>query len=230
MRARALLNHMILLGLMPVALVAIAAPVVVAQTPSEEADRRAAEDHFERGVELFHEGNPDAALVEMERAYELYRSHKLLFNLAQEQEERHAYVTALGLYRKYLDEGGSDVGRERRRDVEARIRVLGTRVAHLWVSSNVDGAEVFVDDAAVATLPLEEPILVNAGVRRIRVSKPGYRAARQQSRARHDQDRQHNHRRELRHDEASTPKHFARSLPPLGKIPISRKTEMLNWE
>src|SRR5262249_38600019 len=47
-------------------------------------------------------------------------------------------------------------------------------VARLRITTNVEGAEVFVDDISVGHSPLAEPVLVNAGLRRVSVSKDGY--------------------------------------------------------
>lgn len=129
---------------------------------------------FERGVELYGEGNLDAALVQFERAYELIPNYRVLYNLAQIQAERHEYVAALSFYERYLEQGGDQVPEARRVESLAQIESLRERVGQLWVESDVPGAKLFVDDELVSALPLSSPIPINAGVRRLRLEKPGY--------------------------------------------------------
>src|SRR5690349_10373833 len=66
------------------------APPPLPAGDTNEQSSAAARVHFARGVEHYDEGNFDAALAEIERAYQLEPSnYKLLYNLAQVQMERH---------------------------------------------------------------------------------------------------------------------------------------------
>ncbi len=137
------------------------------------ADQEAA-DHFDRGVELYQEGNFDAALVELERAYQLTSNYRLLFNLGQIQVERQQYVEAIALYELYLERGGAKVPDARKQRVLDELTRLRERVARLEVATNVEGAELWIDERLVGTLPLSKPLWIDAGVSRVRVTKPGY--------------------------------------------------------
>jgi tetratricopeptide (TPR) repeat protein len=146
-----------------------------APASEEQSDRqRRAAAHFERGVEFYREGSLDAALVEFERAYELIPSDRLLFNLAQIQAERHDYAAALGLFEKYARSQDAQISEARRAEARQEVARLRARVAYLWVSSNVAGAKLSVDDKPLAQLPLSEPLAINPGVCKVRVEKPGY--------------------------------------------------------
>lgn len=149
--------------------------VARAQLGEADANQNEAMQHFRRGVELYQEQSLEAALVEFERAYELYPNYKLLYNLAQLQSERHEYVTALTLYKRYLAEARGDMDDERRRRVAEEIRRLNARVGTLWVTSDQDGAQLFVDDQPVAQLPLSDYVTVNTGIRQIRLEKSGFK-------------------------------------------------------
>ena len=151
------------------------AGLALAQQSTEDE----AAKHFERGVELYQEGSLDAALVEFERAYELVPNPQLLFNIAQVQTERHEYVLALELFQRYLTEGGVDVSEQRRAQVREEIRTLKGRIAELWVETNVEGAELYVNDTRIGLLPLDEHVLINSGICKVRVEKPGYTTATQ---------------------------------------------------
>lgn len=153
----------------------LAASVVVAQAPESDPERaREAAARFDEAVELYQDGSLDAALVQFERAYELVPNPRLLYNLAQVQAERHEYVAAIGLFERYLRESGPSLSAARRAEAESQIVALHARVARLWVESDVEGAQLFVDDEPAGTLPLEEPIVIDSGVRTVRVEAEGY--------------------------------------------------------
>jgi hypothetical protein len=141
---------------------------------AQAAAQASAADHFERGIELYQEGSLDAALVEFERAYESVPDYRVLYNLAQVQTQRGEYVEAIALFEKYLAEGGESITPERKTEVEQDLVKLNGRVARLWVESNADGAELFINGKQVGVLPLTQPVLINSGVCDIRVTRAGY--------------------------------------------------------
>jgi tetratricopeptide (TPR) repeat protein len=136
-----------------------------------------ARERFQRGVVLYREGSFDAALAEFRRAYEIAPNYRILFNLAQVQVERHDWVAALHAYAEYLQRGGDEIEVERKAQVERDMQSLRARVADLLVKSDVDGAQLSIDNIEVATLPLTAAVLVNSGVHQITVLKPGYSSA-----------------------------------------------------
>jgi tetratricopeptide (TPR) repeat protein len=131
--------------------------------------------HFDRGVELYREGSLDAALAEFTRAFELTRDFRLLYNLGQVQAERHDYARAIGHLSEYLRQGSSELPRERRIEVDHQLTQMRQRVAELWVSADVPGADVWVGQHLAGQLPLSSAILVNAGPTTVRVVKSGYK-------------------------------------------------------
>jgi tetratricopeptide (TPR) repeat protein len=149
--------------------------------PTEEQKQSAAA-HFEKGVEFYREGSLDAALVEFERAYELIPDFHLLFNLAQIQTERHEYAAAVGYFEKYLQTGAEQIPEARRTEAQRELEKLRERVAFLMVESDTAGAQLFINDERVATLPLAQPVAINPGVCNVRVEQAGYLPARQQLR------------------------------------------------
>ena len=71
-----------------------------AQVPPE------AQQRFLRALELYDEGNLDAARTELARAYDIAPHFKLLYNMGQIAFELHDYPAALAAFEKYLSEGG----------------------------------------------------------------------------------------------------------------------------
>lgn len=129
--------------------------------------------HFNRAVQLYREGNLDAALAEFTRANELAPNYRLLYNMAQVQAERHDYVRALELMQAYLQQGGAEIPAARRAEVEQEQARLRERVALLWVTADAPGAKLFINEEPVATLPLQALVPLNPGLIRVRVEADG---------------------------------------------------------
>jgi hypothetical protein len=147
---------------------AVALSMAAVAIPAVAADPEArAREHYDRATELFNQGNYPAALLELQRAGELRPSYKLFHSIAQVHVAMNDPAAALSAYRKYLDQGGTRISAERRRQVTDEMAELGRRVGTLTVSTDVAGAEVWVDDARVGTTPLRAPLLLNVGQHRI---------------------------------------------------------------
>jgi tetratricopeptide (TPR) repeat protein len=159
---------------------AIGVAVALAGVSSVRADELSEDDpievshgHFDRGVEYVQDGDLRAALIEFKRAYAASPNYKVLYNLGQVSNELREYIDAQAFYRRYLTDGGNEIEPARRRDVESTLGKLSGRIANLMLSSNIVGAELFVDDVSVGTTPLSEPVRVSAGARVIAASVGG---------------------------------------------------------
>jgi tetratricopeptide (TPR) repeat protein len=128
---------------------------------------------FQRGVQLFHEGSNEAALAEFRKAYQIAPSYRLLYNIGQVHYELHDYVGALKSFKQYLADGGAEVPPDRRAQVETELRKLDGLIAYLEVTAVPDGSDILIDDVPVGISPLDGPVLVNAGQRRVTASKAG---------------------------------------------------------
>jgi tetratricopeptide (TPR) repeat protein len=163
----------------------LAASVALASVPAraDQAPERSSEQirearaRFQRGIELYEEGDMDAALVELRRAYEIAPSYKLLFNIGQVQLQKSDYASALDSFERYLAQGGDKIGKKRRGELEPLVQKLRQRVAEVTVSVDVAGAEILVDDLPRGTAPLSEPLVINAGRRKISAQATGRTAA-----------------------------------------------------
>jgi tetratricopeptide (TPR) repeat protein len=142
-----------------------------------DSDVSMARSHFQRGVSLYRSGAYDAALAEFSRAYDAAPNYHILYNLAQIQAQRQDFVQSLELFERYLREGGPNLPPARIQSVQTEIAELERRTSRLRVDSNVDGARLFVNELPGVELPLEHPLVLNAGIHRLRVEKTGYVAA-----------------------------------------------------
>lgn len=129
---------------------------------------------YERAVKLYEDAAYDAALAEFTRAYELNPSYKVLYNVGQVRVALQDYAGALETFQQYLREGGGKLPEQRVEQVRKEVAKLEQRVARITVQTDVDGAEVLVDDVIVGTAPLRAPVTVNSGLRRISVRHPDH--------------------------------------------------------
>lgn len=183
MRARTInVVHALLLS----SAVVLATPVARAEPPTEAAPQRsAAEDtkrteearsRFNRGVELYRDGDYRAAVIEFRRAYELVPNWRIQYNLAQACAEIQDYPCTLRALQTYLDEGGSEVPADRRAAVEAELERVSKRIARVTIEVNRPDAEVFADETSLGKVPLPRPVLISAGRRRLVAMLPSGRS------------------------------------------------------
>ncbi|AKV03781.1 hypothetical protein AKJ09_10444 [Labilithrix luteola] len=123
-------------------------------------------------MELADDGQFDAALVELKKAYDLAPSYRLLYNVGIVYQQLKDYARALDAYERYVEEGGAGIAEDRLADVNARIERLKGRVGHLDIRTTEPGAEVTIDDRVVGTTPLR-PVRVNSGQRKVTVHLAG---------------------------------------------------------
>jgi hypothetical protein len=140
--------------------------------PTNDAPHEA-RARYERAVQLYGEGNAEAALAEFERAYQLAPTYRLLYNIGLLGSQLNDYAQALKAFQQYLVEGGSEIAPARRAEVEQHVAGLRNKVGAVQVISTATLADVSVDDDVVGRVPLSEPIVVNPGRRRITISKGG---------------------------------------------------------
>lgn len=134
--------------------------------PQSEADKR-----FRRGIELYGEGDFNAALIEFRRAYELDPRYQALYNIGETYFQLQDYANALKTLEQYLKDGGAKVSAERRDEVQKEIEKLRARVATIEVTTRAPGVEITVDDVARGRTPLT--IVVSAGRRKVAANQPG---------------------------------------------------------
>ena len=143
------------------------------QGVSASAQQEAA-SRFKKGLDLFKDGDYQAALIELRRANELAPNYTVLYNIGQVYFQLQDYPNALHSLERYLQEGGKSIEAKRRVEVEKDVEKLKARVANLEIAVNVPDAEVTIDDVSVGKAPLPRSVLVSAGRHRITVTKAGY--------------------------------------------------------
>lgn len=143
------------------------------KSPSDAVVREAKE-RFDRGFELYEGGEYPLALIEFSRAYELVPNYRVLYNIGQVCIQLGQYANARRALEEYRQKGGEELSQDRRAAIAKDLEMLGVRTAFLLITTNVEGAEVLVDDVSVGKTPLAPALLVDAGVHRISVRRQGY--------------------------------------------------------
>lgn len=132
-----------------------------------------AQEHYRRALELFDEGNYEAAEIEFRRAYELAPTYRLLYNLGQVANALKDYARALDYFERYLAEGGAQVPAARKGEVSDAIVKLKSRIGTLRFDKMEAGLSIQVDDVVVGVTPLPAGVRVNVGKRRVTATAKG---------------------------------------------------------
>jgi len=148
-------------------------PAATAASPFE-SERAEARERNRVARELFERQNFDGALAEFRRLYELLAGSpmqpRVLFNIAQCEEQLGRYDDAMVSYRRYLDALGD--GAPNRDEVLGTLRTLENLLGTIQIESNVPRAEVWVDDRRVGTAP--GTVRVAGGRHVVQLRAPGH--------------------------------------------------------
>ncbi|XXX80990.1 PEGA domain-containing protein [Sorangium sp. So ce134] len=151
-----------------------AAGAPAAQGPLSETLTGEAKAEYEAARILFNDGDFLNAIIKFERAYELSRDPRLLWNIALCQKNLKRYARLLGTVEKLLQDAGPQLSEQDRKDAAALIEATKAYVSRLDLQASEAGAAVFVDGEEVGQTPLREPVLLDVGTRKIRVTKKGF--------------------------------------------------------
>ena len=113
----------------------VPSPALAQPTKDQIAEARA---HYKKGLDLYEEGDFDAALIEFQRAYDTAPAYKILYNIGLVQRQLKDYAGSLRSFKKYLEDGGKRIDAKRQTDVEKDIEKLSGRVAQVKLTTNVE--------------------------------------------------------------------------------------------
>lgn len=129
---------------------------------------------YDFGRERFAAGDFAAALAKFTRAHELSGDPRLIWNMAASEAALKHYARAMTLVDRYLASGGSLLSRSDHEQAERFRDAAGSLVGTVQLSVP-EGTEIAVDGEAVGKAPLGGPLYLDAGKRRVVLTKPGYR-------------------------------------------------------
>ncbi len=132
---------------------------------------------WDRAVELFGAQKWDGAQAEFLHAYEASKNPRVLFNTAMSLKAEGRYNKAIDRLRQELSEGAGRISKEEEAKINGELSVLSEYVSTLLVEVNEPGATILVDGETVGQSPLDKPVSVTVGQRKIQVSKAGFSTA-----------------------------------------------------
>jgi hypothetical protein len=143
----------------------------IARAGENDGTRREASAHFQRGVELYNDGDYRGALVEFKKAYAIWPRANVLYDVGQTEFQLNDYAAALKTMERYLAETGPNAAH--RAEVEQTVEILRGRVGRIALATSVPDCEVAIDEQPVGTTPLAQPVLVSVGSRKLTINCPG---------------------------------------------------------
>jgi hypothetical protein len=158
----------------PAAAPAPAAPVTPAK-PLSESLAGEAKAEYEAGKLLYEDGDYAGSSLKFQRAYELSKDPRLLWNRAAAEKNLRHYVIVKELVQQYLKESSGYITDMDRADAEALIETVSAFVAKLNVTVNQPGASISVNGKPVGKSPLTEPVMVDMGQHEIKVELAGFK-------------------------------------------------------
>ncbi len=175
-RARSTTTRCIVAFAGALALTAPSLPAMAQQAAPSKDQVKEAGTRFKKGLDLFKDGDYQAALIEFRRAYELAPNYNVLYNIGQSTSSSRTTRTR--------SRRSSATSARAGRTSPPRATPTSTRTSRsssrrAWRTSRSSrpcGRRVTIDDIAVGKTPFAKPIMVSAGKHKITVSKTGFTA------------------------------------------------------
>ena len=155
----------------PAATPAVAAP----PKPLSETLTGMPKAEYEAGKVLYADKDYDNAIVKFQRAYELSKDPRLLWNVAVCEKNLRRYSRMLTTLRRLLADGGPMLTDQDKKDADELAKTVEAFVSPLRLTVSEPGASVLIDDEPIGVSPLEGAVMVDVGTRKIRVTKAGYK-------------------------------------------------------
>jgi hypothetical protein len=153
------------------------APKTDAKKP-DDAKKLEAAQRFDRGIQLFDEGDNAGALAEFKRTYEILPNAVVLYNIGLVYAAMARPVDAVDALEPAIAGGGLNAKQLER--AKTTLSDQKARIGRLSVTTTPEGARVEVDNVEVATTPLAAPIRIAEGSHIIGAVAEGYAPARKE--------------------------------------------------
>lgn len=146
------------------------APAAQAETPHRDA----AGALLREGNALYRDKDYAGALEKFRKAYALYPSHKIDFNLANALEALSRHAEAATHLERFLGGPAEGTPQEVLAKARARLERLKRTQARLELSCTVEGAGVKVDGKEVGSTPHKHGLYLPPGRHRLELTKEGF--------------------------------------------------------
>lgn len=155
----------------------LVAPVVGAQSAATGTEEEA-NAAIARGVALRQGGNDDEALAAFRQADQIFPSPRAKAQIALAEQALGQWVAAERDLRLALSAENDPWIQRNREPLAAALTQIASRLGSLEVRCAVAGAELFINEERVASLPLAEPVRVPVGTISIEVRAAGHSSQR----------------------------------------------------
>ena len=151
-----------------------------AAPPKSEADaiKAQAAQRFDRGLQLFNEGDNAGALAEFKQTYALLPNPIVLYNIGLVYAAMGRSVDAVDALTPVVD--SATLSPAQREQAQKSLDDQRQRIGRVSVSSVPEGARIDVDGVEVARTPLTAPLRVTEGSHVIGAVAEGYAHARKE--------------------------------------------------
>jgi PEGA domain len=150
------------------------APEAEPTSPLAESLTGDAKRDYELGRLLYANGDFAGALLRFESARQTSGDARLSWNAAVCEKALRHYARAATLMRAFLAANSAGMTEETRASARDFAAAAESLTAPLVVTSNVPGAELYLDSERLCQLPLAEPARIDWGAHQILVKMPGY--------------------------------------------------------
>ncbi|MBW2261656.1 MAG: tetratricopeptide repeat protein [Deltaproteobacteria bacterium] len=147
---------------------------VIGVMPAAEKER---EIRIENGLLFLELGFYKSALREFRAAYKLKPLVDIRFHVGRTLYLLQRFVEAESELRAYLSAAGKDVPLGNKLEVKTILADIPNHVGLVTFQCEVDGARVFVDTRRTATLPMSQPLRLDAGIHLIEVLADGFESS-----------------------------------------------------
>lgn len=154
-----------------------AQPPAAAQAtkPLSESLSGMAKAEYEAGKILYADKDYANAIVKFSHAYELSHEPRLLWNIAVCEKNLRRYTRMLDAIQRYRKDAGPVLTDQDRANADELVKTVQALVSSLKVTVTEEGADIFVDEQKIGVSPLKEPVLIDVGTRRFKVTKKGFK-------------------------------------------------------
>lgn len=117
------------------------------------------------------------ALVEFQRAYDLSRNPRVLYNLGVTEKLLTHYARAVDAWDKELREGGAQLTPAEQQELKNAISIVQQFVTTIDVTANEPDATLSIDDYVVGRTPFAGAVRIDVGKHVLKLSKEGFTEA-----------------------------------------------------
>ncbi len=146
-----------------------------APKPLSETLTGMAKAEFEAGKILIGAKDYENAAIKFDKAYELSKDPRILWNVAICQKELRKYTRMRSTIQRMLNDGGALLSEQDKKDAAQIVEAVQSFITPLKIQVNENGADIFIDGEKIGISPLTEPVLVDVGPRKLRVTKQGFK-------------------------------------------------------